>query len=460
LIVGIWFLPLKGVLVANLVIVGAQWGDEGKGKIVDLLTEGASVIARYQGGHNAGHTVVINNKKFILHLIPSGILHRGKTCIIGNGVVIAPGPLIQEIRGLKRRGITIGKNLFISDNAHVIMPYHVALDMTTELSKGSKKIGTTGRGIGPAYVDKMSRSGIRVADLMDSRLFRSKLKDNLLYANRLLRHCYGTRGIGFDRVYSEYMRYADYLAPFITDTSVLINTLIDRGRNVLFEGAQGTLLDVDHGTFPYVTSSSASAGGVCTGLGVAPYRIDGVLGVVKAYTTRVGSGPFPTEMKDRLGEHLRLKGGEYGATTGRPRRCGWLDFVGLRHAKRINGFSSLALTKLDVLDGLEKIKVCVSYTYDDPYKECSCSKRGRSCRFTAIPHNSRVLEGCKPVFKELDGWDKSTQGVKRLKDLPKQARAYIDYIEDLLGVGVDVISTGEKRDETIVIRNPITGKKR
>ncbi|TNF52402.1 adenylosuccinate synthase [bacterium] len=446
--------------MANIVVVGAQWGDEGKGKIVDLLTENAAVVARYQGGHNAGHTVVINRKKFILHLIPSGILHRGKTCIIGNGVVLAPGPLIDEIKGLKRRGFSVDRNLFISDNAHVIMPYHIALDNKTEQVKGSKKIGTTGRGIGPAYVDKMSRAGIRVSDFMDSRLFRAKLKANLAYANFILKNHYGEQRISLEKTYTAYMKFAAYLAPYVTDTSVLINKFIARGKNILFEGAQGTLLDVDHGTFPYVTSSSASAGGVCTGLGVAPTKIDGVLGIVKAYTTRVGEGPFPTELKDKLGEHLRATGGEYGATTGRPRRCGWLDTVGLKHAVRINGMRSIALTKLDVLDGLDRVKVCVAYTYDDPYKECSCSIKGKSCRFTEVPKNSRVLEGCRPVYKTLDGWGEKTRGAKKLKDLPKQARAYIDYIEDTLNVSVDIISTGEKRNETILVRNPMTGKKR
>jgi len=442
--------------MANIVVVGAQWGDEGKGKIVDLLTEDANVIARYQGGHNAGHTVVIKNKKFILHLIPSGILHKGKICIIGNGVVVDPEALIKEIKGLKRKGITVGRNLFISDNAHVIMPYHVAIENKSEQAKGAKKIGTTGRGIGPTYVDKMSRAGIRLVDLMDSRVFKEKLKANLSFANYLLEKRYKTKRISLEKVYSAYMKYAEYLSPFITDTTVLINKFIDKGKRVLFEGAQGTLLDVDHGTYPFVTSSSASVGGVCTGLGVAPTKIDGVLGVVKAYTTRVGGGPFPTEIKGRLGEDLRLKGGEYGATTGRPRRCGWLDAVGLRHAIRINGFNGIALTKLDVLDELEKIKVSVAYRYDDPYKKCSCSMKGMSCRFTDIPHNSRMLEGCQPVYKELDGWRKNTKGVKRLRDLPKQARAYINYIEDLLNVKVDLISTGEKRNEVIVLRNPIS----
>ncbi len=441
--------------MSNIVVLGAQWGDEGKGKIVDLLTEKAHAVARFQGGHNAGHTVVIKNKKFILHLIPSGILHKGKASIIGNGVVIDPGALITEIKNLKRRGIAVGANLMISDNAHVIMPYHVAVDNAHEQARGAKKIGTTGRGIGPAYVDKMSRAGIRMADLMDSEVFKSKLKANLSTVNFLLQKKYKAKRISAEKVYTEYMKHAKFLAPFVTDTGALINNMIDKGKTVLFEGAQGTLLDIDHGTFPFVTSSSASAGGVCTGLGVAPSKIDGVLGVVKAYTTRVGSGPFVTEIKDKLGEFLRLKGGEYGATTGRPRRCGWLDIVGLKHAVRINGITGIALTKLDVLDGLEKIKVCTGYTYDAPADSCSCSKKGKPCRLTEIPHNNRILEACRPVYKERDGWQKSTKGLKKLKDLPKQARAYIDYIEDLLNVKVDLISTGEKRDEVIHIRNPL-----
>ena len=444
--------------MANIVVVGAQWGDEGKGKIVDLLTESADVVARFQGGHNAGHTVIIKDEQFILHLIPSGILHRGKTCIIGNGVVIDPGALIEEIEGLKGRKISIGKNLFISGRAHVIMPYHNVLDSMHEQAKGKKKIGTTGRGIGPAYVDKMSRAGIRMIDLLDSKGFREKLRANLSDVNFLLSHKYRTRKIRLNTVYDNYMKYAEYLAPFITDTVVLVNNLIEKGRNVLFEGAQGTLLDIDHGTYPFVTSSNACAGGVCTGLGVSPRSLDGIVGIVKAYTTRVGSGPFPTELKDKLGKDLRLKGGEYGATTGRPRRCGWLDVVSLRHSVRINGFSGIALTKLDVLDGLDKIKVCVAYSYKDPTN--SYSRKGKACRFSDFPQQVKVLDGCEPVYKVLDGWNRSTKGVKRLKDLPRQARAYIDYISETLNVDIDIISTGQKRDEVIIVKNPVVKTKK
>lgn len=446
--------------MSNIVVVGAQWGDEGKGKVVDLLTESADVVARYQGGHNAGHTVIIKNKQFILHVIPSGILHRGKTCIIGNGVVIHPQSLIEEIEGLKEKKITVGKNLFISGRAHVIMPYHTVLDGKHEASKGSNKIGTTGRGIGPAYVDKMSRVGIRMIDLLDSQGFREKVKANLSDVNFLLEKKYNGRKISTEKVYSEYMKYAEYLAPYITDTVVLTNNLMEQGKNVLFEGAQGTLLDIDHGTYPFVTSSNACAGGVCTGLGVSPGRIDGIVGIVKAYTTRVGEGPFPTELKDSLGEELRLKGGEYGATTGRARRCGWLDFVSLRHSIRINGFTGIALTKMDVLDGLDTIKVCTSYTYEDPTGSCSCSKKGKACNFRDFPQQAHVLEGCAPVYKELDGWKKSTKSVTKLRDLPKQARAYIDYISESLNVDIDIVSTGQKRDETAIINNPFKKKKR
>jgi len=438
--------------MSNIVVVGAQWGDEGKGKVVDLLTQSADVVARFQGGHNAGHTVKIKEKEFILHLIPSGILHKGKKCIIGNGVVVDPKALIGEIEGLKKKKISVGKRLFISGRAHVIMPYHNVLDGAHENSKGNKKIGTTGRGIGPAYVDKMSRVGIRMADLLDPAGFKKKLKTNLADVNFLLANKYKTKKISVKKVYDEYMEYAEYLKPFITDTVVLVNKLMEKGENVLFEGAQGTLLDIDHGTYPYVTSSNACAGGVCTGLGVGPKSIDGVIGIVKAYTTRVGSGPFPTELKDKVGEKLRLDGGEYGATTGRARRCGWLDLVALKHTIRINGFTGIALTKLDVLDGMEKLKVCVGYKYMAPAN--SCSKKGKPCKVTDFPEQVGVVEKCEPVYEELEGWSGSTKGVENYKDLPKQAKAYIKYISDKLGVKIDLISTGQKRNEVIFVKNP------
>jgi len=427
--------------MSNVVVVGAQWGDEGKGKIVDLLTEYSDVIARYQGGHNAGHTVIINNEKFILHVIPSGILHRGKTCIIGNGMVVDPAALIDEIEGLKQRKIRIGRNLYISGRAHIIMPYHVILDGKYEESKGKKKIGTTGRGIGPAYVDKMSRIGFRMADLLDSRNFKEKLKMVISDINFLLKEKYNHSGLNASRIYSDYMRYADYLAPLITDTVVLINKFIAQGRHILFEGAQGTLLDIDHGTYPYVTSSNASAGGVCTGLGVSPRKINSILGVVKAYTTRVGGGPFPTELSGKLGEHLRQRGGEYGATTGRPRRCGWLDLVSLRHSMRINDFTGIAITKLDVLDGLEKIKVCTAY-------------RLGSRRLREFPQSTDKLDSVEPVYRELRGWDKSTEGITDIRDLPRNARVYLEFIEDQLNTPVSIISTGQRRNEFIMLNNP------
>lgn len=421
----------------SIVVVGAQWGDEGKGKIIDVLTERADVVARYQGGHNAGHTVVINNEKFILHLIPSGILHRGKICIIGNGVVVEPGSLIAEIDALRNRGIEVGENLLISKNAHVIMPYHMTIESVHESRRGSKKIGTTGRGIGPCYVDKMARTGIRIVDLYNPKVFREKLESNLEEINFILQKRYGNEGFEVEAIFDQYRRYADILSIHIADTDIVINNLIDSGKNILFEGAQGTLLDVDHGTYPFVTSSSAVAGGVCTGLGVGPTKIDKVMGVVKAYTTRVGEGPFPTEIKDRLGEVIRERGGEYGATTGRPRRCGWLDFMGLRHAIRINGITSIALTKLDILDSLERIKVCVAYRYKGEIVE-------------NFPKDLLQLEEVEPVYEELEGWMKDTRGISDFDDLPDNAKRYIMRIEEALNVRVDLISTGERRGELII----------
>ncbi|HET6516396.1 MAG TPA: adenylosuccinate synthase [Thermodesulfovibrionales bacterium] len=424
--------------MSAVVIVGAQWGDEGKGKLVDVLTEGADVVARYQGGHNAGHTVVIKNEKYVLHLIPSGILHRDKLCIIGNGVVIEPSALIDEIRGLKEREIEVDQNLMISKNAHLIMPYHIAIDNAHENLRGSKKIGTTGRGIGPAYVDKMARSGIRVADLYYPKIFREKLETALAEVNSTLQGRYKREGFTVQEVFDRYSGYAETISRYVADTDIVINDMIREKRKVLFEGAQGTLLDIDHGTYPFVTSSSAAAGGACTGLGVGPTKIGRVLGVVKAYTTRVGSGPFPTEIHDGIGDTLRQKGGEFGATTGRPRRCGWLDFVGLRHAVRVNGLTGIALTKLDILDGLDVIKVCVSYKYGN-------------ATYRDFPKEPWILEEAEPVYEEMEGWEESTTGIKRFDDLPEKARRYIKRIEDTLGIPIDVISTGQRRDELIIL---------
>lgn len=422
----------------NIVVVGAQWGDEGKGKIIDILAKDADVVARYQGGHNAGHTVVVNDEEYILHLIPSGIIHPGKICMIGNGVVIDPEALIGEIEGLKSRGIAIDNNLFISKNSHLIMPYHCIIDKESERSKS---IGTTGRGIGPAYVDKVARTGIRMSDLLDPQLFREKLELNLSNMNYLLYNVYKSEQLDLEEIYSKYMGYAEKIGKYITDVSILINKYIEENSNILFEGAQGTLLDIDHGTYPYVTSSNAIAGGACTGLGIGPTKIDGVLGVSKAYTTRVGSGPFPTELKDKLGNDLRSKGREYGATTGRPRRCGWLDVVVVRYSVIINGMSGIALTKLDILDEYPNIKICVGYKY-------------KGNIYNEMPHESSVLWNCEPVYEEIEGWQESTAGIKRFDSLPDKAKAYIERIEDLIGVSIDIISTSQKREDTIIKQNP------
>ena len=423
-----------------IVIVGAQWGDEGKGKIVDVLTEKADIVARYQGGHNAGHTVVINNAKFVLHLIPSGILHENTVCIIGNGVVVEPNALIKEITDLKKRGIKVSDNLLISRNAHLIMPYHIALDSASEKTKGKKCIGTTGRGIGPTYVDKMARTGIRVGDLLTPETFREKLTTNLKNVNFLMKHLYKAPVFNANKIFDEYMEYAKILRKHIADTDVIVNTAIAEKKNLLLEGAQGTLLDVDHGTYPFVTSSSSIAGGACTGLGIGPTKITGVIGIVKAYTTRVGSGPFPTELHDATGEMMREKGGEFGATTGRPRRCGWLDTVILKHSAAINGFSGIVITKLDILDGLDTIKICTSYRY-----------KGKT--YKDMPKDMAVLENCTPVYEEFRGWKESTEGVTEFRKLPSQAQAYIRKIEELIGVKIVIVSTGQKRDELIVLKD-------
>ncbi|MBA4371690.1 MAG: adenylosuccinate synthase [Thermodesulfovibrio sp.] len=422
-----------------VIVVGAQWGDEGKGKIVDYLTRKAAMVARYQGGHNAGHTVVIKDKKYVLHLIPSGILHKGTTCIIGNGVVVEPSALIGEIDGLREQGIPVGENLLLSKSAHLIMPYHIALDKASEVSRGKKSIGTTGRGIGPTYVDKMARSGIRVGELLTPDLFMEKLEVNVKQANILLKNLYNHKGFSAKKIFAEYMLYAKKLGRHIADTDLIINQAIAARKNVLLEGAQGTLLDIDHGTYPFVTSSSAVAGGACTGLGIGPTKISKVVGIVKAYTTRVGSGPFPTELHDSTGEMIREKGGEFGATTGRPRRCGWLDTVILRHSAMINGLTGIVITKLDILDGFKTLKICTGYRY-----------KGKLIR--EMPKELGIFDKCIPVYEEMEGWQESTLGVRKLSGLPKQARAYIKRMEELVGIKADVISTGQKRDELITVR--------
>lgn len=426
-------------MFSSVVIVGAQWGDEGKGKVVDALTDRADAVARFQGGPNAGHTVIVDNEQVILHLIPSGILHDNKLCIIGNGVVINPRTLLDELEGLKKKGFNVKGRLKISRNAHLIMPYHMAVEKGKEAAKGDNRIGTTGRGIGPVYVDKMARFGIRVVDLYSPDVIREKLEVNLAEVNYLLEHRYEAETFNAADIYDEYMGYAEALKEYVDDTDILINEMLDEGKRVLFEGAQGTLLDIDHGTYPYVTSSSAVAGGVCTGLGVGPTKIGSVLGIAKAYTTRVGSGPFPSEISGEFGEMLREQGGEYGATTGRPRRCGWLDMVVLRHSVRVNGITGLVLTKLDVLDGFEKLKVCFSYSHNgEVYRD--------------FPKDIAVVEECEPIYEEFDGWKESTSGITEFDKLPENARSYIRMIEERLGVSVDIVSTGPKRDEVITLK--------
>jgi adenylosuccinate synthase len=421
----------------NIVVVGAQWGDEGKGKVVDVITPHVDVVVRYQGGNNAGHTVVVGREKYVLHSIPSGILHPGRRCVIGCGVVVHPPSLIEEMESLVRRGVNLDGNLFISKNAHLIMPYHPALDRASEAKLGARRIGTTGTGVGPAYMDKAGRVGIRMADLLDERLFREKLEANLAQKNRLLREIYDAQTFSVEEILAPYMRFAGWLAPYITDTALLLNRWIESGYSVLFEGAQGTMLDLDHGTYPYITSSSTTSGGASTGTGVPPTRIHGVLGVAKAYTTRVGEGPFPTEMVDAMGETLRARGNEYGATTGRPRRCGWFDAVVMRYATRVNGFDTVALTKLDVLDQMETIKVCVGYKW-------------RGDALTDFPEEESVLREAEPVYEEVSGWVASTQGVRHEAELPAKARQYLERLEELIGVPFCLVSTGAVRDDTIV----------
>jgi adenylosuccinate synthase len=423
----------------TVVIIGAQWGDEGKGKIVDFLTEKCDYVVRFQGGCNAGHTVVVGDEKYILHLIPSGILHKNKKCIIGNGVVLDPGGLLKEIETLKNKGIEIDNNLYIAKHCHLIMPYHIAIE---EQSEKKKKIGTTKKGIGPCYTDKIARNGVRMIDLLYPEILKNKIQANLEVINFLLKNLYNAESLNAEDIFNQYMNYGDKLKKYIADTDILINEAIDSGKNVLFEGAQGSLLDIDHGTYPYVTSSNTVAGGACTGAGVSPIKINSIIGVVKAYTTRVGGGPFPTEIKDELVEYIRQKGGEYGATTGRPRRCGWLDLVGLRHSVRVNGFTGLVITKLDILDGIDKLKICVGYKYGSRILE-------------EFPKELEILENCTPVYEELPGWKESTRGIKNYENLPDNAKKYLQLIEDSLKIKIQIISTGQKRDEIIVKESPL-----
>jgi len=429
----------------SVVIVGTQWGDEGKGKIVDLYAEDADVIARFQGGNNAGHTLVVKGEQTILHLIPSGILHDRKTCIIGNGVVVDPSVLIGEIDALAKRKLFPPRTkLFVSERAHIIMPYHKRLDSAREAAKGAERLGTTGRGIGPAYEDKIARVGIRLCDLLDDEVFRAKLKRNVDEKNFYLTKLFGEEPLDGEAIYREYRKYARRLKPYAANTSIILGEAIRKNKKILFEGAQGTHLDIDHGTYPFVTSSSTVAGNACSGSGLGPTCITDIVGIVKAYTTRVGGGPFPTELTDETGERMQRVGREFGATTGRKRRCGWIDMVQLRESIRISGITGIAITKLDVLTGIKKIKICVGY------------RLGRDEFRDSVPSNLRTLSRCKPVFEEMDGWTEDMSGARKMQDLPKNARKYISRLEKLFGVPIVLVSVGADRGETIVIRNPFT----
>ncbi len=425
----------------NVVVIGTQWGDEGKGKVVDLLTERAGAVARFQGGHNAGHTVVINGKKTILHLIPSGILRKGIKCLIGNGVVLSPAALLEEIHMLENSGINAREQLSISESCTLILPYHIALDQAREKARGNAAIGTTGRGIGPAYEDKVARRALRAGDLLHRERFAAKLGEVLDFHNFVLKNYYKTQPLDFQKLLDETMTQAESIIPMITDVTDRLYVLHQQGNNILFEGAQGTLLDVDHGTYPYVTSSNTTAGGAATGTGVGPINFNYVLGITKAYTTRVGSGPFPTELFDDIGEHLSRVGHEFGATTGRKRRCGWFDAVALRRSRQLNSLSGLCITKLDVLDGLESLQICTGYQYNG------------SVRSTP-PSGADEFAVCKPVYEEMPGWSETTIGAKSFDALPVKAQRYIKRLEEVTETPVDMISTGADREETIILRHP------
>jgi adenylosuccinate synthase len=431
-----------------LVVIGAQWGDEGKGKIVDLLAERFEIVARYQGGHNAGHSVQVGDRSFVLHLLPSGVVHPGKTCVLGNGMVIDPKAFFEEADRLVSQGIEVSpERIKISSRAHLILPYHRALDHTSEERLGNEKVGTTLRGIGPAYEDKAGRRGIRTADALVPEVLRSRIERNLEDANRIIM-AYGGEKLDVDEIFEEMSYLTERLAPFIGDTTHFLNLAATEGRSILLEGAQDTLLDVDHGTYPFVTSSSTTAGGAIIGTGLAPNRLTGVLGIVRTYTTRVGEGPFPTEMlagEAELGQLIRERGREYGASTGRPRRCGWFDAFGTRYAAEINGFTSVALTKLDVLDALDEIKVCTAYRLD-----------GRLC--DSLPAVSQDLRRSEPVYASLPGWKSSTVGITEMVSLPANARRYVEFLSQQIGVEIGLISTGPERSQTIVVQNSALGR--
>ncbi|MEW9671686.1 adenylosuccinate synthase [Ammoniphilus sp. 3BR4] len=425
--------------MSSVVVVGTQWGDEGKGKITDYLAEKAEVVARYQGGNNAGHTIVFNGKKYKLHLIPSGIFYKDKICVIGNGMVVDPKALVQELEYLHSHGVSTD-NLRISDRAHIILPYHLTLDRMEEASKGANKIGTTGKGIGPAYMDKAARVGIRMADLMDRDEFEKKLRRNLEEKNRILEKVYETEGFAAEEIMEEYLAVADKIRPYVTDTSVVLNDAIDAGKRVLFEGAQGVMLDIDQGTYPFVTSSNPVAGGVTIGSGVGPTKIHQVVGVAKAYTSRVGDGPFPTELQDEIGNRIREVGKEYGTTTGRPRRVGWFDSVVVRHARRVSGITGLSLNSVDVLTGIPTLRICTAYNYKGKLIE-------------SYPANLNMLAECVPVYEELPGWTEDITGCKTLEELPENARHYIERISSLTGIPIAIFSVGPGREQTNVVKS-------
>ena len=422
--------------MSNKIVVGTQWGDEGKGKVTDMLASTADVVVRFGGGNNAGHTVIVDDEKFELHIIPSGILYPEKTCVIGNGVVIDPVVLVEEMEGLEKRGISLD-NLYISETAHVIMPYHRFLDGLEEKRKGDDKLGTTGKGIGPTYTDKVSRKGIRVIDLLDEDRFRKKLEKNLEYKNILLEKIYNEEPFSVEEIIEEYKPSIEKIRSHVKNTSLLLNEKIKENKKIFFEGAQGTLLDIDYGTYPYVTSSNPTAGGVCTGTGVGPVKIDDVIGVAKGYITRVGEGPFPTELKGEIGEKLREKGNEFGVTTGRPRRCGWLDIPVLKHAVRVNGLTEIVLTKIDILSGFEEIKVCTGY------------KNGGKV-LKEFPANFEILEDYEPIYESFEGWDEDISKIREYENLPENTKKYIEKIEEMVNTRISIIGIGPGREEAII----------
>lgn len=429
--------------MANVVVVGAQWGDEGKGKVVDIYTEYADEIVRYQGGNNAGHTLVVGDEKVVLHLIPSGVLHQGKRCIIGNGVVLDPEVFIMEVNRLKAAGrLQDDSTLLLSESLHIIMPYHKRIDIAREAKSGDKKIGTTGRGIGPCYEDKIGRRGIRLMDLVDPVIFSRKLREHLDEKNAVLERL-GEEPLNYNEIYRSYQDHAQVLKTYMADTALVLDKSLKAGKQLLFEGAQGTLLDVDHGTYPYVTSSSTCAGGAATGSGVSPREINEIIGISKAYVTRVGSGPFPTELLDATGEKLRQIGGEFGATTGRPRRCGWFDAMVIRYAVRINGLTGIALTKLDVLSEFDTIKVCTGYRFEGQQLE-------------TLPAKLETFEQCEPIYEELPGWKEDITAVRSFDQLPVNARNYVKRLEELAGCPIVLVSVGPRRDQTMQLKNPFS----